>query len=132
MQALTSDTVRLGSLDPVRDLTFVADTVDGFLRLAGSRKAVGRTVNTGTGHGITIGELAETIIALVNPDAQIACEKGRVRPEKSEVMKLVCDNTLVHELTGWRPRHTLHEGLSLTIDWMKEHIGAYKTGIYTI
>ena len=131
-QALTSRTVRLGSLTPVRDLTYVADTADGFIRLAESKKTIGRVVNTGSGRGVTIGELADIIIRQVNPKARIVCEKRRVRPEKSEVMELLCDNRSARDLAGWKPRHTLEEGLSLTIDWMKEHIDLYKPGIYTV
>jgi NAD dependent epimerase/dehydratase len=131
-QALTSDTIRLGSLTPVRDLTYVADTVAGFIAFAESKKTVGRTVNTGTGRGVTIGELAELIIRNVNPKATIVCEKERVRPEKSEVMQLLCDNRLAKELAGWEPGYTLEDGLQQTIGWMKEHIASYKPGVYTV
>jgi dTDP-glucose 4,6-dehydratase len=93
---------------------------------------IGKTLNTGTGQGISIGELADRIIAIANPKATIVFEMGRIRPEKSEVMKLVCDNTLVQETTGWKPRHTLDEGLRATIDWMKDHLPAYKSGVYTV
>ena len=90
------------------------------------------TINIGTGIGVSIGELANRIIAITNPMAKIICEKDRIRPEKSEVMKLVCDNTLARELFGWEPKHTLEEGLSITCEWMKEHINAYKPGLYTV
>ena len=86
-QALTTNKIKLGSLAPVRDLTYVADTVSGFIRFAESRNTVGRTVNTGSGRGVTIGELADIIIEKVNPKAKIVCEQKRVRPEKSEVMQ---------------------------------------------
>ncbi|MGD1004249.1 MAG: SDR family NAD(P)-dependent oxidoreductase [Methanoregulaceae archaeon] len=131
-QALTSNVVKLGSLSPIRDLTFVADTVQGFLQFASNKKAIGMTINIGTGIGVSIGELANRIIAITNPIAKIICEKDRIRPEKSEVMKLVCDNTLARELIGWEPKHTLEEGLSITCEWMKEHINAYKSGLYTV
>lgn len=131
-QALTSNRVKLGSLTPVRDLTYVADTVAGFIKFAESKKTVGLTVNTGTGRGVTIGELAETIIRKVNPKAKIVCEQKRVRPEKSEVMQLLSDNRLAKELAGWQPTYTLEDGLGLTIGWMKEHIASYKTGVYTV
>ena len=131
-QALTSNKIRLGSLSPVRDLTYVADTVAGFIRLAESRKTVGKTVNTGTGRGVTIGELAGIIIGNVNPGAKIVCEEKRVRPERSEVMQLLCDNSLAKDLAGWEPAYTLEEGLELTIAWMKDHIHSYKSGIYTV
>ncbi|MDD5024997.1 MAG: SDR family NAD(P)-dependent oxidoreductase [Methanoregula sp.] len=131
-QALTSDTIKLGSLTPVRDLTYVADTVQGFIRFAESTKTVGKTVNTGSGRGVTIGELAEIILRRVNPNARIVCDEARVRPEKSEVMQLLCNNRSAKELAGWKPRVSLEEGLALTIDWMKEHLAAYKAGVYTV
>jgi NAD dependent epimerase/dehydratase len=131
-QALTGKTVKLGSLTPVRDLTYVADTVNGFIKFAESKKTIGMTVNTGSGRGVTIGELADIIIQQVNPEAKIICEEKRIRPEKSEVMELLCDNRCAKELAGWKPTYTLEQGLSLTIDWMKEHIASYKPGSYTV
>ena len=131
-QALTGNTVKLGSLNPVRDLTYVADTVDGFMKMAESKKTLGKTVNTGSGRGVTIGELSEIIIRRVNPGARIVCEEKRVRPEKSEVMELLCDNRAALDLAGWKPRHTLEEGIALTIAWMKEHIASYKPGVYMV
>ena len=131
-QALNSDTVKLGSLEPVRDLTYVADTVRGFLMLAESDNTIGKTISTGTGRGVSIGELAEMIIMIVNPDAKIIINEDRTRPLESEVMKLVCDNSLIRNLTGWQPKYTLEEGLKLTIEWMKDHKKFYKTGLYTV
>jgi len=131
-QALTGKTVKLGSLTPIRDLTYVADTVAGFIKLAESKKTVGKTINTGSGHGITIGELADIIIRQVNSKARIVCEQERVRPEKSEVMELLCDNRCAAELANWKPAYSLEQGLFLTIDWMKENIASYKAGRYTI
>jgi len=131
-QTLTSDTVKLGSLDPVRDLTFVTDTVQGFIRLAESKKAIGKTINTGTGRGVSVGELAETIIQIANPNARITCEEERIRPQKSEVLKLVCDNTQARKVAGWNPKYSLEDGLAITIAWMKEHLGTYKAGTYTV
>jgi NAD dependent epimerase/dehydratase len=131
-QAFTSNKIKLGSLTPVRDLTYVADTVSGFIKFAESKKTVGKTINTGTGRGVTIGELADIIIRKVNPKAKIVCEQKRVRPEKSEVMQLLCDNRSARELAGWQPSFTLEDGLDLTIRWMKEHIASYKTGVYTV
>ena len=131
-QALTGNTINLGSLTPIRDLTFVTDTANGFIKLAESKKTVGRTINTGSGRGITIGELADIIISQVNPKAEIVCEEKRVRPEKSEVMELLCDNRSARELAGWEPTYTLEEGLAQTITWMKDHIASYKPGLYTV
>lgn len=131
-QALTSDTVRLGSLTPVRDLTYVSDTVQAFIRMAECEQAIGRTINAGRSSGVTIGELAGTIIGKINPDARVICEDLRVRPEKSEVMRLVCDNSLARDVLGWRPSVTLEAGLDQTIAWMREQIDAYKPGVYTV
>jgi len=131
-QALTGNTVKLGSLTPIRDLTYVADTANGFINLAESKKTVGTTVNTGSGRGVTIGELAEIIIQQVNPKARIVCEEKRVRPEKSEVMELLCDNRLARDLAGWKPSYALEEGLAQTVTWMKDHIASYKPGLYTV
>jgi len=131
-QALTGNIVKLGSLTPIRDLTYVADTANGFIKLAESKKTVGRTVNTGSGRGVTIGELADIIISQVNPKAKIVCEEKRVRPEKSEVMELLCDNRSARELAGWKPGYSLEEGLAQTIAWMKDHIDSYKPWLYTV
>jgi len=131
-QALTGNTVKLGSLTPIRDLTFVTDTANGFIKLAESKKTVGRTINTGSGRGVTIGELADIIIEQVNPKAEIVCEEKRVRPKKSEVMELLCDNRSARDLVGWEPKYTLEDGLAQTIAWMKEHIASYKPGLYTV
>ena len=102
-QSIKSNTVRLGSLTPVRDLTFVKDTVNAFIKNAESNKAIGKVINAGSGQGITIGKLAEYIIGKTNPNARIYCENNRVRPEKSEVLTLLCDNSLARELMGWQP-----------------------------
>lgn len=131
-QALTGNTVKLGSVSPIRDLTYVADTATGFMKLAESKNTIGKTVNTGSGRAVTIGDLAEIIIRLVNPDARIVCDEKRMRPEKSEVMELLCDNHSALELAGWKPNYTLEDGLSLTIEWMKENIASYKPGTYTV
>lgn len=131
-QALTSDNIRLGSLTPIRDLTYVTDTVQGFIKMAESKKTTGKTINTGSGSGITIGDLADIIIKRINPNISITCENERIRPEKSEVMQLLCDNRLAWELAGWKPECSLEDGLTQTIDWMKTHISSYKPGLYTV
>jgi NAD dependent epimerase/dehydratase len=131
-QALISNTIHLGSLTPVRDLTFVKDTVNAFIKNAESQKAVGEVINAGSGIGITIGELAEVIIRKTNPDARIVCEDIRIRPEKSEVLTLLCNNHLGRDLMGWQPQYKLDEGLDITIAWIKDHLANYKAGSYTI
>lgn len=131
-QCLRSNTIHLGSLTPVRDLTFVKDTVNAFIKNAESQKAIGEVINAGSGKGINIGDLAAVIIRKTNPDARIVCEDTRIRPEKSEVMTLLCNNSLARELMGWQPEYILEDGLDITIAWMKEHLANYKIGSYTI
>ncbi|MDD1659340.1 MAG: GDP-mannose 4,6-dehydratase [Methanomicrobiales archaeon] len=131
-QALTSDAIHLGSLDPVRDFTYVSDTARAFVLAAERDGVVGKTIHTGSGIGISIGELAQRILARVNPGARIISGGERVRPEKSEVMRLVCDSRRAWEEIGWRPEVSLDEGLSRTIDWIREHLDIYKEGRYTI
>ena len=131
-QALTSKTVQLGSLEPVRDFTFVTDTARAFILAAERDDAVGKTIHTGSGIGISIGELAQRILAQVNPAARIITGGERVRPEKSEVMRLVCDSRRAWEELGWRPEVSLDEGLSRTIAWIREHLDNYKAGRYAI
>jgi NAD dependent epimerase/dehydratase len=131
-QALAGNAVQLGSLDPVRDFTFVADTARAFL-LAGEKEgAVGRTIHTGSGIGISIGDLARKILQQVNPGARIITGEERVRPGGSEVMRLVCDSRLAWETLGWRPEVALDEGLARTIAWVRENPGNYKAGRYMV
>jgi len=131
-QALKSNFIHLGSITPVRDLTFVKDTVSAFIKNAESPKAIGEAINAGSGVGITIGELAENIINKINPEAQVICEESRIRPEKSEVMTLLCDNSRAKDIMGWQPQYCLDDGLDITIAWMKEHLTNYKIGSYTV
>lgn len=131
-QALSSDHVKIGSLDPVRDLTFVKDTVNAFVLISSSIRALGKTIHIGTGRGVSIGELAHIISEKINPSIRIVSEPDRMRPGQSEVMKLICNNTLAQELLEWSPTVTLEEGLDITISWMKENLNRYKSGIYTV
>ena len=129
-QALTGDEVRLGALHPTRDFTFVGDTVDGFLRAAGSPRAVGQIINLGADSEITIGDLAAKIIALVGRDVPIVTEEQRLRPARSEVERLWADNRKARELLGWRPQVSLDEGLRRTIAWIRDHLDRYRPGEY--
>jgi len=131
-QALRADRLTLGSLDPVRDFTFVTDTVDAFLFIAACDAAIGRVTNVGMGEGHAIGQVAEMVTDLVGRSLPIEQTSERKRPEKSEVMELVCDASRLHEMTPWRPRHDLREGLEITIQWIKEHLDDYRPSIYSI
>lgn len=118
-QALRGDVLRLGSLDPRRDLTFVTDTVDGFVRAATSPEAVGRTVQLGTGHDVSVGDIVDTVARLVGKDLTVEQDPDRVRPEGSEVMRLIASPKLAGELLGWSARIDLEEGLRTTIEWIE-------------
>ena len=131
-QCLTQDVVRLGRIHPTRDLNYVVDTVAGFLKAATAPDAVGLTVNIGTGREIRIGDLAELIIRLVGRTVNIETDAERMRPDSSEVERLLADNSLAAQLLGWHPSVALEEGLEHTIDWMKDHIANYRTGSYVL
>ena len=124
--------IRLGSLTPVRDLTYVGDTVRGFLAAAQSDRAVGRVVNLGNGMGISVGDLAHKILRLCESEARITCEQQRVRPVNSEVMELVCDNALANDLLDWQPQVSLDEGLRQVIRFISGHPDLYKAGLYNV
>ena len=131
-QALSgSREIFIGSLFPVRDLTYVKDTVQGFIAVADSEKTVGQVVNIGRGEGITVGELASIILEICESKARIVTETERVRPKKSEVMELICDNYRAKDLLGWKPTYTLYQGLEETVEWMKKNLELYKD-IYNI
>ena len=131
-QALTRDEVYLGCLSPARDFTFVADTVEGFLRIASVDAAVGQEINLGAGATIAIGELAHKIFGLLGRTPKIVSEAQRVRPERSEVLRLHASNRKARELLGWRPQISLEEGLRRTIEWIEHHIERYQPDQYTV
>ena len=131
-QALIKDKIQLGSLSPVRDLTFVKDTVNGFIKIAGSEKAIGEVINVGSGFGITVGDLVNKIFSIMGKQVEVLLDESRVRPEKSEVMQLIADNSKAKELAGWQPTVSFDDGLKLTIEWIKDHINNYKTDIYNV
>lgn len=132
-QALSGkDTISLGSVSPIRDLTLVHDTVDGFIAAAESDKAVGQTVNVGSGSGISIGDLASKILAICGSSAEIVTDEQRIRPDKSEVMELVCDNSLARDILGWTPTHSLDQGLEVTVDWIRNNLDRFKVDQYAV
>ncbi|MGC3972606.1 MAG: NAD-dependent 4,6-dehydratase LegB [Pirellulales bacterium] len=131
-QCLVGETVRLGSLTPTRDLNYVGNTVDGFLKAATSPKAVGRTINLGSGREISVGDLAKLIGEIMGQQVTIQCDENRLRPNNSEVERLLADNSLAAELLDWRPEVDLETGLATTINWMREHVKRYRPGVYVI
>jgi len=126
------DKIQLGLLTPVRDFTYVKDTVEGFIKVAESKKSVGEVINTGTGRGVTIDELARLIMNLVGKEVKIERDKRRLRPPKSEVMALICANKKAKKLLGWAPRYSLKDGLKETIEFIRKHIEEYKADVYNI
>lgn len=124
--------LKLGNLNPTRDLNYVADTVNGLMKVAESDDLIGESVNIGSGREISVGELARLIGNLVGVEPEIVSEDQRVRPEGSEVERLLCDCTKLREATGWESEYTLEEGLVKTIEWLKENMNLYKPEIYTV
>jgi NAD dependent epimerase/dehydratase len=124
--------IKLGSLEPIRDLTYVADTVRGYLLAASCGEAVGQTINLGNGKGITMGKLAETIIRISGKDAVVVTDNSRVRPRSSEVMNLIADNSKAKAVIGWEPEIELEKGLDRCYGYIREHMDLYKPDIYNI
>ena len=131
-QALSKDVVSLGNLDALRDLTYVSDTVAGFLRVAQTPNVEGETFNLGTGTEVRIGDLAEQIIALVGRPVEIQVDPNRLRPEKSEVRRLLADNSRARARLGWEPKISLQDGLAETISWITNHMDIYKPARYQL
>lgn len=127
-------TIKLGSTYPTRDLNYVQDVCSAFIRIAESDKALGSVVNICSGKEISVGELAVLILKMTGRKMKIKADRQRIRPEKSEVIRLIGDNALIRSLTGWEPYYTLEKGLSETIKWFKRanNLRLYKGDIYNI
>ena len=123
--------IRLGALWPRRDLTFVDDTVEGFIKAAISDEAIGRTVHLGTGRDISIGDLVRLAIATLQVDAEVVSEDERMRPEKSEVGELLSDPSLAAEVLHWKPMVSLEEGIAMTAKWLTENLARYSVDRYS-
>ncbi|ADL52107.1 NAD-dependent 4,6-dehydratase LegB [Clostridium cellulovorans] len=124
--------IRLGSLTPTRDFNYVKDTARGFIEIAKSEKAIGEEINIATENEISIGELASELIRQINPKAKIICDDDRIRPEKSEVERLLGSNKKIKSLTNWEPKYSFEEGIAETINWLKNNLDKYKIDIYNI
>jgi NAD dependent epimerase/dehydratase len=131
-QALRSEKVTLGSLHPTRDLNYVEDTVDGFIKVAESPASVGEVINIGSSKEISIGDLARKIFGLLGKEPVIETDEERVRPEKSEVERLLADTSKARELISWSPRTSLEVGLMNTITWIEKNQSCYRTDSYHI
>jgi len=124
--------INVGSLSPIRDLSYVKDTVKAFIDAKGCEIAIGQVINIGRGNSISIGQLASLILKICNSNAKIVTKDERLRPERSEVMELICDNSKAKELLGWEPQYSLQQGLEKTVEWFKLNRGIYKENLYNI
>ena len=131
-QALVKDEIKLGSLTPERDMTFVTDTVAGFVAAASAPGVEGMTINLGTGETHTVGWFAEQILGQIGGNKRVVADEQRLRPEKSEVLKLVSDNRLASKGLNWRPRVSIADGLRQGIEFVRAHPHLYPTDHYVV
>lgn len=124
--------IKLGALSPTRDFNYVKDTAKGFIEIAKAQNTIGEEINIATQQEISIGQLAEEMIKQINPKAKIICEEERLRPEKSEVNRLLGSNEKIKSMTNWKPSYSLEEGLAETIEWIKDNLDKYKIDIYNV
>ena len=124
--------INLGNLNPTRDLTFVKDTVSGFYEIFKSDNLFGEITGVGMNKEISIGDLANSIVGLMNVDVEIVSEQERIRPDMSEVGRLRCDNTKIIDNTSWKPQYNLERGLAVTVDWLTQNLEYYKPSIYSV
>ena len=124
--------IELGSLTPTRDFNYVKDTANGFIEIAKSDKTIGEEINIATQQEISIGQLAEELIRQINPNAKIVCDDQRLRPEKSEVNRLLGSNEKIMRLTNWKSNYTFEQGLAETIEFFSRNLDQYKIDIYNI
>ncbi len=129
-----AEEIKLGDITPTRDLLFVKDTVNGFLKIAECEKLIGHEVNIATQSEISVGDLANELIRQINPNAKIITDEQRLRPQNSEVFRLYGSNEKIMQHTNWKPEFTLTEGLANTIDWLRipENLKHFKADIYNI
>ncbi len=131
-QALSRDRIQLGNLNPTRDLNFVTDTVDGMLRAASADSLLGQSTNIGTGTEISVGDLAQKIIQLVGRKVEIVQDSARLRPDLSEVERLLADSRILRRETGWTNQVSLNDGLQQTIDWIRAHLDRFRPDEYVV
>lgn len=126
--------IRLGDLSPTRDLVYVKDTANGFIEIAKADSLIGQDCNIATQHEISIGDLANSLIHQINPEAVIVQEEARKRPDKSEVFRLLGSSEKIRQHTAWRQQYSFEEGLRETIEWFSnpENLKMYKAGIYNV
>lgn len=126
--------IQLGDVTPTRDFNYVSDTCRGFLALAQSDKTIGQTINIGSNFEISVGDTLNLIKEIMQSDVEFVLDQQRIRPDKSEVFRLWCDNSKINELTGFKPEVDIRAGLTKTIEWFSqtENLAKYKHGIYNV
>ena len=131
-QALNKKEIHIGSTFPTRDYTYCTDTVDAMIAMSNCEKTIGEVVNAGSGFEISITEIIDKILEIIGHELPIVQDNKRIRPNKSEVDRLFCDNTKAKKLMGWENRVSFHDGLKMTINWVEEHLDFYDTNSYII
>jgi nucleoside-diphosphate-sugar epimerase len=124
--------IKLGNLSPTRDFNYVKDTAAGFISLAKSDKTIGEITNIGSNFEISMRDTVDLIVKLTGENIKIVTDKQRVRPDKSEVDRLYCNNSKIKKLTAWKPEYDLEAGLKETIDWFADNMKFYKPEIYNV
>jgi len=132
IQALTRNEIFIGATHPTRDFTYIEDTVEGFLKIAETSESIGEIINIGSGIEVSIKEITNKIISVINRDVKVVFDATRIRPIQSEVEKLVADNSKAKKIINWEPKISLDEGLKFTIDWLSNSLTLYKPDIYNI
>ncbi len=131
-QALRGGDIHLGSLETIRDMTYVEDTARAFISIALEDAATGRVINVGNGFGVSIGEIVKIVLRLAGRDLAVVFDEQRNRPESSEVQRLICDSHLAKEILDWQPRYTLEQGLTKVIEFVDAHSDHYQGAAYVI
>jgi NAD dependent epimerase/dehydratase len=126
--------IKLGDVTPTRDFNYVTDTCRGFIELARCGEAIGKIVNIGSNFEISVGDTLNLIRELMNSDVEFLIDEQRLRPGRSEVFRLWCDNTRIRELTGFQPAYSIRQGLQATVEWFTrpENLAKYKADIYNV
>ncbi len=124
--------IKLGNLKPTRDLTFVKDTAAGFFEIYKSKKLFGEVTNIGMNEEVSMGDLTNLIANIIGKNVEIISDNQRIRPGKSEVDRLMCNNSKITESTNWKPKYFIESGLEETIEWFRQHFSLYKANIYNV
>jgi len=132
IQALKGEKVKLGSLEPSRDLLYVKDTAAGFIAVASHESSIGKVINVGTGGDISVGDLVGLVANLLGKPLEVVEDPLRLRPVRCEIPRLVCNYALAEELLDWEPKYALEEGLGETLDWIRDNLDSYKAGLYNV